>query len=242
MRTFNRFKAFGFAFVSIITFLLIVSWGYPSLSIGSSFRSHTFHRTGAHELNLDYLNESRARPIADLAGSLIPQARSKVQSTSNVQVAIPIPSRVQSNSARYNIPSINSRTPVRASNGRVGNLGTRPGRYNVVGNRTPSGRIEAITPASLDSMFAVEERNGGFISPANRSQLSAQRGSHLVADASGRYAQSEDYFSFDLIAVDTETGGIVEIDGVEADSFCIDALHAVVLDDWRVNDLDVEAL
>jgi hypothetical protein len=241
MKILNPVNVWRFTVVSILAFTLVVSLGYPSHSLSFSSRSSIIDRTDARELNLDYLNEFRARPIADLAGSLIPAARNKVQSTSNVQVAIPIPSSVQSIAARSGIPNIDSRTRVRSSNGRTRSLGTRPGRYNVIANRNPSGRLEPITPTSLDSMFAVEERNGGFISPANRRRASrtnrrAQSVSHLVADASGKYAQTEDYFTIDLLAVDNDTGKYVEIKGVEADSFCIDAIYAVRDDEWIVNE------
>ena len=84
-------KYFGFAGLAILTIVFTVVWGNPSSATTSSVTLPGIQIRTPQELNLDYLNESIPRPIADLAGSIIPRARDKVQSSSNIQRAILIP-------------------------------------------------------------------------------------------------------------------------------------------------------
>ncbi len=243
MRRLNAFKYLSLAGLVALAIIFTVVWSFPSSATSSSYELPGIQIRTPHDLNLDYLNKSTPRPIADLAGSIIPRARNKVQNTTNVQVAIPIPSRGQATIAanRLGVNSISEDTSVsEIETGRSRTVGSQPGRYRVVANRNSSGRAEPITPPSLDGMFAEEERRGGLF---NRYTSGLIRGrEYLVADASGKYAQANDLLTFDLIAVDTYTNRLVEIAGVNADSFCADALNAVIEGTWRVSNIDVESL
>jgi hypothetical protein len=241
----NKAKKYLLTVLSLLTVLLVLLWRSPATAINPPVKMPEIEVKTPQDLNLDYLNHSIPRPIADLVGSIIPAARSKVQNTQNIEVAIPIPSPrnspVASAAARSGVSRISPTTQVTdIATGRSRPIGTTPGRYEVVANRNPSGRAEPITPPSLDGMFAEEERRGGVFNRSARNLIHGRE--YLVADTSGKYAQANDILTLDLIAIDTQTNRYVQIDGVNADSFCVDALHAVIDNTWRINDQNVEDL
>jgi hypothetical protein len=225
--------------ISLVCVLCSSLWGHPSTATGIL----GVQTSGSQNPNLprSIVDTSQASPvlIADLVNSIIPRARDKVQNTSNIQVAIPIPSR---GPATRSLDSVSSDQVVNSQTGNSTTVGTSLGRYSVIANRTPSGRAEPITPPSLDGMFAQEQRGNGRLS-RNSSYDPIHGHSHLVADASGRYAQMVDDDVFlDLIAIDNITGDIVELPYVSANSFCGDALNAVINETWTINDTSVDHL
>lgn len=243
MKKLSVLKHFGFVVLTIITIVFTVVWSHPSTASSSSSALPGVQIKTPQELNLDYLNESIPRPIADLAGSIIPRARSKVQSSDNIQRAVLIPTTgsVTPAANRSGVSGTpNQVTLINTSTGQTRRVNLRPRQLAVVAARSPSGRVEPITPSNLDTMFAEEERRGGLFNP-NVSNLIHGR-EYLVADASGKYAQANDLLTFNLIAIDTESGNVLEIPEINADSFCVDALNAVLDDTWVNSDFDVNSL
>lgn len=242
MKKLSILKQFGFLVLGVIAVLTVV-WSHPSTATSSSSALSGVQIKTPQELNLDYLNESMPRPIADLASSIIPRARDKVQSSNNIQRAVLIPTTGSVTAAANRSGVSGTPNQVTLTNPRTGEIrrvNLRPQQLAVVAARSPSGRIEPITPSNLDTMFAEEERRGGLFN-ANVSNLIHGR-EYLVADASGKYAQANDFLTFDLIAIDTDSGNVIVIPEINADSFCVDALNAVLDDTWVSNNFDVNSL
>ena len=242
MNKLSAFKKLVFVGLAILTMVLTFVWSHPSTATTSSSLPRVQIRT-SQELNLNYLNESIPRPIADLAGSIIPRARDKVQRSDNIQRAVLIPSTGSATAAanRSGVSGTpNQVTLTNTSTGTTRSVNLRPQQLAVVGVRNNSGRVEPITAPNLDTMFAEEERRGGLFNSSASNMIRERE--YLVADASGKYAQLNDVLTFDLIAIDTDSGDILEIPGINADSFCVDALNAVLDDTWLTSNLDVNSL
>ncbi|NJL41465.1 MAG: hypothetical protein HC840_11835 [Leptolyngbyaceae cyanobacterium RM2_2_4] len=217
--------------VAILVTALSIFWGNHANAVTSSPTIPGLIVRTPAEMGLEYLQEPIPRPIASLVDSIIPAARERVQRSDNIQVAVLIPRRgtvtpVANRAGLSGTP--NSLTVINPTTGREDVTNLRPQQLAVVGNRMPDGRVEALTPTSLDGMFAEEARRGGsFRNPPRTANNLIHEHEYLVADASGQYAQANAILTFTLIAIDQDSGDVLEIPGVEADSFCIDALNAV---------------
>ncbi|MCG9886393.1 MAG: hypothetical protein MH825_12645 [Cyanobacteria bacterium] len=217
--------------VAILITALSIFWGNHANAVTSSPTIPGLIVRTPAELGLEYLQEPIPRPIANLVDSIIPRARELVQRSDNLQLAVLIPRRgtVTPEANRAGLSGTPNRLVVEnQTTGRRNTINLRQQQLAVVGNRTRDGRAEVLTPSSLDSMFAEEARRGGsFRNPPRTANNLIHEHEYLVADASGQYAQANATLTFTLIAIDQDSGNVLEIPGVEADSFCIDVLNAV---------------
>jgi hypothetical protein len=210
----------------ISTILLSCIWGSISNATGVS--------PSISEVRIS----SSSTEVASLGNSIILTARGKVQRTDNINAstAIRIPRTGRANVALRRSGVTNQSLP-------------RNGQYRVVGNRNESGRAEPITPRSLDTMFVRELQGNGLIT--RRRYSSTQEKEYLASNtnnkhnyrnnavADGLIEETDEIPVLNLLAIDEDSGELVYLRNIDANSFCVDALNAVIDDDLLASDYDL---
>jgi len=231
MKKFKLWSGLGLAFIAIVTFSLSIFLAKPSDAV--SVRNAQMIELGiidevksAEELGLGHLLRRPPQLVADLMDN-IRTAHGMVQSTDNLSMAIPL----------------NTHSPV----GRlVNDPGSDPRLSNLlaVGSVNNAGQAEPITPGQEAEMFAQEARGGGTLDPVKeipRTSLN-KLGETLIADASGRFSQARKTRVFDLIVFNKRNRRTYLVPNVIADSFCRDALNAVLNGTQKPHNINLNRL
>jgi hypothetical protein len=221
MKRFKLWSSLGLAIIAVVTFSLSVFLAKPSDAV--SARNSQMIELGiidevksAEDLGLGYLLRRPPELMANVLGAI----------GTAIDMAEATPSERIDESHMF---EVGTQRPVRtgqllSDNGNDSRL--RDLMYvGVVNNRT--GQAEGITPRGESEMFTQEARGGGTLDAKTITSFN-NSGETLVADASGLLVQGRKVSVLDVLVLSKRTKKIYLVPNVIADTFCRDALNAVL--------------
>jgi hypothetical protein len=234
MKKFKLWSGLGLVFIAIVTFSLSIFLAKPSDAV--SVRNAQMIELGiidevksAEDLGLGYLLRRPPELMANVLDA-IGVARDTINA---------IPSERMDES---NMFEVGTQRPVRTGQ-LLSDNGNDPRLQDLtyVGVVNRNGQAEGITPRGEAEMFTQEARGGGTLDPKTVMGFN-NSGETLIADASGLFVQSRKVSVLDVLVLNKRTKKVYLVPNVIADTFCRDALNAVLTGRQRPHNINLNLL